>query len=148
LVLTYLGVVVAVLFMVGIVLPVLVDQIQGLINFVSAVANAPQGPTEYLKGIAQQYGLGSVFERFSDQLGNVRSQLGQAASDFLLSTREIIVSAAGFVAALVSVLTLTFFLILGSERYLGALVGLFAEPHRPLVRGLLTQSAAATSPSA
>jgi predicted PurR-regulated permease PerM len=148
LVLTYLGVVVAVLFMVGIVLPVLVDQIQVLINFVSAVANAPQGPTEYLKGIAQQYGLGSVFERFSDQLGNVRSQLGQAASDFLLSTREIIVSAAGFVAALVSVLTLTFFLILGSERYLGALVGLFAEPHRPLVRGLLTQSAAATSPSA
>jgi predicted PurR-regulated permease PerM len=143
--LTYLGVVVAVLFMVGILVPVLVDQIQGLIKFVAAVANAPEGPTEYLKGLARQYGLGWVFERFSDQLGDVRSQLGQALSNFLLSTGDVIVGAAGFVAALVTVLTLTFFLILGSERYLGALVGLFAEPHRPLVRRLLTQSAGAVT---
>jgi len=143
--LTYLGLVVALLFMVGILLPVLVDQIQGLINFAAAVAQAPEGPTEYLKGLAQQNGLGSLFERFSDQLGNVRSQLGEAARNFLLSTGDIIVSAAGFVAALVTVLTLTFFLILGSERYLDAGVQLFAEPHRPLVRRILTQSAGAVT---
>ncbi|HKH49968.1 MAG TPA: AI-2E family transporter, partial [Thermoanaerobaculia bacterium] len=53
--------------------------------------------------------------------------------------------AAGFVAALVSILTLTFFLILGSERYLNAGVQLFAEAHRPLVRRLLTQSARAVT---
>src|ERR671910_412031 len=143
--LTYLGLVVALLLMVGILLPVLVDQIQGLIHFVAAVANAPEGPTEYLKGIAQQYGMGSVFERFSDQLGDLRSQLGEAASNFLLSTGDILISAAGFVAALVTVLTLTFFLILGSERYLDAGVRLFAEPHRPLVRRLLEQSAGAVT---
>src|SRR5215216_6022923 len=51
--LTYLGVVVVLLFVVGILLPVLVDQIQGLIKFISSVANAPEGPTEYLKGLAQ-----------------------------------------------------------------------------------------------
>jgi predicted PurR-regulated permease PerM len=79
--LTYFGVVVALLFMVGILLPVLVDQIQGLIKFGAAVANAPEGPTEYLKGLAQQYQLGWVFERFSDQVGNLRSQLGEAASN-------------------------------------------------------------------
>jgi predicted PurR-regulated permease PerM len=89
--------------------------------------------------------MGSVFERFSDQLGDLRSQLGEAASNFLLSTRDILISAAGFVAALVTVLTLTFFLILGSERYLDAGVRLFAEPHRPLVRRLLEQSAAAVT---
>src|SRR5215207_6773650 len=50
--LTYLGVVVVLLFVVGILLPVLVDQIQGLIKFISSVANAPEGPTEYLKGLA------------------------------------------------------------------------------------------------
>jgi predicted PurR-regulated permease PerM len=144
-VLTYLGVVVALLFMVGILLPVLVDQIQGLIKFISSVANAPEGPTKYLKGLAQQYGLGWVFERFSDQLDTIRSQLGKAASNFLQSTGDIIVSAAGFVAALVSVLTMTFFLLLGSERYLNAGVGLFAEAHRPLVRRLLTQSAGAVT---
>src|SRR5918999_5002621 len=97
-VLTYLGVVVVLLFVVGILLPVLVDQIQGLIKFISSVANAPEGPTEYLKGLAQQYRLGWVFERFSDQLDTIRSQLGKAASNFLLSTGNIIVSAAVFVA--------------------------------------------------
>src|SRR5918998_3262483 len=136
-VLTYLGVVVVLLFVVGILLPVLVDQIQGLIKFISSVANAPEGPTEYLKGLAQQYRLGWVFERFSDQLDTIRSQLGKAASNFLLSTGNIIVSAAVFVAALVSVLTMTFFLLLGGERYLNAGVGLFPEAHRPLVRRLL-----------
>jgi predicted PurR-regulated permease PerM len=144
-VLTYLGVVVVLLFVVGILLPVLVDQIQGLIKFISSVANAPEGPTEYLKGLAQQYGVGWVFERFSDQLDTIRSQLGKAASNFLLSTGDIIVSAAVFVAALVSVLTMTFFLLLGGERYLNTGVGLFPEAHRPLVRRLLKYSAGAVS---
>ena len=144
-VLTYLGVVVALLFLVGILVPVLVAQIKGLIDFVLSVANAPEGPTEHLKGLAQQYGLGWVFERVSDQLGSLRSQLGEAARNFLLSSRDIIVSAAAFVAALVSILTMTFFLILGGERYLHAFVGLFAEAHRPLVQRLLKQSAGAVS---
>jgi predicted PurR-regulated permease PerM len=153
--LTYLGLVVALLFIVGILLPVLIDQIQGLIKFVAAVAQAPEGPTEYLKGLARQYGLGWVFERFSHQIDDIRSQLGRAASNVLLSTGDVLVGAAGFVAALATVLTLTFFLILGNERYINAGVGLFAERHRPLVRSLLKQSAgrspdtlAATSPSA
>src|SRR5215211_1577899 len=80
--LTYLGLVVALLFMVGILLPVLVDQIQGLINFAAAVAQAPEGPTEYLKGLAKQNGLGGVLERFRDQLDDIRNQLGRAASNF------------------------------------------------------------------
>ncbi len=142
--LTYLALVVALLFIVAIFLPLLVDQIQGLVKFVTTVANAPQGPTKYLEGLAKQNGLGSVFERFSDQLGNVSGQLRNSASNLLLSTGNIIVSAAGFVAALATILTLTFFLILGSERYLDAGVGLFAEAHRPLVRRL-TQSAGAVT---
>jgi predicted PurR-regulated permease PerM len=144
-VLTYLAVVVALLFMVGILVPVLVDQIQGLIKFVAAVANAPEGPTEYLRGLARQNGLGWLFERFSDQLGDLRSQLGESLRNFLLSTGNVIVSAAGFVVALVTVLTITFFLILGGERYLDTGVELFAERHRPLVRRLLTQSAGAVT---
>jgi predicted PurR-regulated permease PerM len=143
--LTYLGVVVALLFVVGIFLPVLVDQVRGLINFVAAAAQAPEGPTEYIKGIAQQYGLGGIFERYSDQLAALRDQLGQLLQNFFLSTGEIAVSAAGFVAALATVLTLTFFLLLGSERYVNAGVGLFPEAHRPLVRRLLKQSAGAIS---
>jgi predicted PurR-regulated permease PerM len=143
--LTYLGVVVALLFIVGIFLPLLVDQINGLIKFVTTAANAPEGPTEYIKGLAKQAGLGGLFERFSAQLNDLRDELGALLSNLLSSTGAIAVSAAGFIAALATVLTLTFFLLLGSERYVNAGVGLFPEAHQPLVRRLLTQSAGAIS---
>jgi predicted PurR-regulated permease PerM len=144
-VLTYLGLLVALLFVVGLLLPILVDQTNSLIEFVAAVANAPEGPTEYLKGLAQQYGLGWVFERLSEQLGDVRSQMGVAVRNVLSSTGDMVVSAAGFVTALGSILTLAFLLILGSERYINGLVGCFAEAHRPLVRRILAQSAGAVT---
>jgi predicted PurR-regulated permease PerM len=54
---------------------------------------------------------------------------------------QIAISLAGLLAALATVLTLTFFLLLGSEHYVNAGVGLFAEAHQPLVRRLLSQSA-------
>jgi predicted PurR-regulated permease PerM len=143
--LTYLGVVVALLFVVGIFLPLLVDQLNGLIKFVSAAAQAPEGPTEYIRGIAKQNGLGGLLQTFSDQLADLRKQLGELLRNLFSSTGAIAVSIAGLVAALATVLTLTFFLILGSERYVNAGVGLFPEAHRPLVRRLLEQSAGAIS---
>jgi predicted PurR-regulated permease PerM len=143
--LTYLGVLVALLLVVGIFLPVLVDQINGLTKFVSTAANAPEGPTEYIKGLAKQNGLGGFLNRFSDQLADLRKQLGGLVKNLFSSSGQIAVSAAGFVAALATVLTLTFFLLLGSERYVNAGVGLFPEAHQPLVRRLLSQSAGAIS---
>jgi predicted PurR-regulated permease PerM len=143
--LTYLGLVVALLFVVGIFLPLLIDQVNGLINFVNSAAKAPEGPTEYIRGIAKQNGLGGLFERFSDQLAQLRHQLGDLLRNLFASTGTIVVSIAGYIAALATVLTLTFFLILGSERYVNAGVGLFPEAHRPLVRRLLQQSAGAIS---
>src|SRR5215211_6902469 len=143
--LTYLGLVVALLFIVGIFLPLLVDQINGLIKFVTTAANAPEGPTEYIKGLAKQNGLGGFLQRFDAQLADLRKQLGDVVGNLFSATGQIAVSAAGFVAALVTVLTLTFFLILGSERYVDAGVGLFAERHQPLVRRILGQAAGAIS---
>src|SRR5215217_7925529 len=143
--LTYLGVLVALLLVVGIFLPVLVDQINGLIKFATTAANAPEGPTEYIKGLAKDNGLGRFFQRFSDQLHELRKQLGGLLQNLFSASGQIAVSAAGFVAALATVLTLTFFLLLGSERYVNAGVGLFPERHQPLVRRLLSQSAGAIS---
>ena len=143
--LTYLGVLVAVIFVVGIFVPVLVDQINGLTKFVTTAAQAPEGPTEYIKGLAKQNGLGGLFERFSDQLKGLRDELGALLRNLFSSTGAIAISAAGFVAALATVLTLTFFLLLGSERYVNASVGLFPEAHQPLVRRILGQSAGAIS---
>src|ERR687897_2649251 len=143
--LTYLGVLVALLLVVGIFVPVLVDQINGLIKFVTTAANAPEGPTEYIKGLAKDNGLGGLSQRFSDQLDELRKQLGGLLRNLFSSTGQLAVSAAGLVAALATVLTLTFFLLLGSERYVNAGVGLFPERHQSLVRGLLSKSAGAIS---
>src|SRR5215207_4349694 len=125
--LTYLGVLVALLLVVGIFVPVLTDQINGFIKFVTTAANAPEGPTKYIKGLAKDNGLGGLFQRFSDQLDELRKQLGGVLQNLLSSSGQIALSVAGAVAALATVLTLTFFLILGSERYVNAGVGLFPE---------------------
>jgi len=143
--LTYLGVLVALLLVVGIFLPVLVDQINGFIKFVTTAANAPEGPTEYLKGLAKDNGLGGLLQRFSDQLHELRKQLGGLLQNLLSSSGQIAVGVAGMIAALATVLTLTFFLLLGSERYVNFGVGLFPERHQPLVRRLLSRSAGAIS---
>jgi predicted PurR-regulated permease PerM len=143
--LTYLGVLVALFVVVGIFVPVLTDQINGFIKFVTTAANAPEGPTEYLKGLAKDNGLGGLFQRFSDQLDELRKQLGGVFQNLLSSSGQIAVSVAGMIAALATVLTLTFFLLLGSERYVNAGVGLFPERHQPLVRRLLSRSAGAIS---
>src|ERR687898_139740 len=138
---TYLGVLAAVVLMVGLFLPLLVDQINGLIKFVNTAAQAPQGPTEYIKGLAKQNGLGGLLQRFDAQLADLRKQLGEVLGNLFSATGQIAIGAAGFLAALATVLTLTFFLILGAERYVEAGVGLFSERHKPLVRGILGQTA-------
>jgi predicted PurR-regulated permease PerM len=143
--LTYLGLAVVLLFVAGIFLPLLVDQINGFIKFVNTAAQAPEGPTEYIKGLLKQNGLGGLVQRFDAQLADLRKQLGEVLGNLFSATGQLAISAAGFLAALATVLTLTFFLILGGERYVNATVGLFAERHRPLVRRVLEQAAGAVS---
>jgi predicted PurR-regulated permease PerM len=143
--LTYLGVLVGLLLVVGIFVPVLVDQINGFIKFVTTAANAPEGPTEYIKGLAKENGLGGIVQRFSDQLDELRKQLGGVLKNLFSSSGQLAISVAGMIAALATVLTLTFFLLLGSERYVNAGVGLFPERQQLLVRRILGQSAGAIS---
>jgi predicted PurR-regulated permease PerM len=143
--LTYLGLVVVLLLVVGIFLLLLVDQINGLTKFVTTAANAPEGPAQYIKGLAKQNGLGGLLQRFDAQLADLRKQLGEALGNLFSATGQIAISAASFVAALATVLTLTFFLILGSDRYVDAGVGLFTQRHQSLVRRILEQAAGAVS---
>jgi predicted PurR-regulated permease PerM len=143
--LTYVALIVVLLFVVGIFLPLLVDQINGFIRFVNTAAQAPEGPTQYFKGLLKQNGLGGLLQRIDVELSDLRKQLGAALGNLFSATGQIAVSAASFVAALATVLTLTFFLILGSERYVEGGVGLLAERHQPLVRRILGQAAGAIS---
>jgi predicted PurR-regulated permease PerM len=143
--LTYLGVLVVLLFVVGIFLPLLVDQINGFTKFINTAAQAPEGPTEYIRGLAKESGFGGLLQRIDVELADLRKELGEAVGNLFSATGQIAIGAAGFLAALATVLTLTFFLILGSERYVNAGVGLFAQRHQPLVRRILGQAAGAVS---
>jgi predicted PurR-regulated permease PerM len=143
--LTYLGVVVGLLLVLGIFVPVVVSEIRDLIDFIVAVTQTSGGATEYLRNLLEQLGLGSLFNTLSEQLANLPSQLGAWARTLLLSAGGLAISAATFVSALVSILTLTFFLLLGAERFVNGTIQLFAEPQRPRVRSLLQRSAGAVS---
>ena len=144
-VLTYLGLVVGLVLIAGVFVPVLIDELRKLIDFIVDVAQAPEGPAAYLRGIADQYGFGWLFDRLSGQLADLPNQLGDLAKWFLLSAGGIAISAAGFVASLVTILTLTFFMILSSERLVNGSIRLFPEAQQPLVRSILRQSAGAVS---
>jgi predicted PurR-regulated permease PerM len=142
-VLTYLGVVVALILIAGIFVPLLINEIGNLISFIVAVVQDPTGVTESLRNTLEQFGLGFLFDTLSARLADLPSQLGEWARSLLLSAGGLAVSAAGFVTALVTILTVTFFLLLNPERFVNVGLRLFAEPQRPRVRRLLAQSSGA-----
>jgi len=141
-VLSYLGVVVALLLIAGIFVPLIIQEIRDLIDFFVGVSVAG-GAEVYVRGLADQFGLGWVADRLSTQLADLPSQLGALAKSLLLSAGGIAIGAASAVASIVTILTLTFFMLLGSERLVNGAVGLAPEPHRPLVRNILRQSGGA-----
>ena len=141
-ILTYLGVVVALIAIVGVFVPVVIQEIRGLIDFIVGVSQAG-GLQPYLKGVADQYGLGWVINSLGSQLSDLPSKLGDLAKSFLLYVGPIALGTADLAVALVSILTLTFFMLLGSERLVNGAVRLFPEPQQPLVRDILGQSGGA-----
>lgn len=140
--LTYLGVVVALIAIVGVFIPVVIQELRDLIDFIVGVGQAG-GLEPYLKGAADQYGLGWVIDRLSAQTSDLPSKLGDLAKSFLLYVGPIAMDAADLAVAVVSILTLTFFMLLGSEHLVNGAVGLFPERQRPLIRGILGQSGGA-----
>src|SRR5215212_5150083 len=144
-VLTYLGVLVGLLLIVGIFVPVVVRGIRDLIDFVVAVIQNPAGVTEYFRTTLEQFGLGFLFDTLSERLAELPSQLGAWAKTLLLSAGGLAISAATFVSALVTILTVAFFLLLNPEGFMNGGLRVFAEPQRPRVRRILRQSAGAVS---
>jgi hypothetical protein len=70
---------------VGIFVPLLVNELRDLINFVVTGFQDPRGLTEYLRDILDQFRLGWLVDTLSNQLADVPSQLGTSAKSLLLS---------------------------------------------------------------
>ena len=70
----------ALIVIVGIFVPVVIGEILELIYFIVTVVQSPGEVKEYLRGVADQYGLGWLFSAVSAQLAELPSQLGALAA--------------------------------------------------------------------
>jgi predicted PurR-regulated permease PerM len=143
--LVYVGLLVAVVGPATLALPLLVTQIQALIDFVTGLSQNQGGVIGSLEDLANRYGLGGLTNALGEQLSDLTERLAGLAESFLLSAGGLLVGVADFVVALIAILVIAFFLLLDGERFLVAGLRLFDEPQRPRVRRIFSRSARAVS---
>jgi predicted PurR-regulated permease PerM len=142
---TYLGLLLGVMGIGVLVVPLLISQIEALVNFGIAVSRDPEQWLGYLRDSADQFSLGWLFDAVVTQLQGVPAQFGRWTESFLLSTGGFLISAAGFVAGLITILVVSFFLLLEGERFVKLGLQLFPKPQQPRLQRILTQGAEAVS---
>jgi predicted PurR-regulated permease PerM len=123
----------------SLIVPPLIDQVEGLVGFATDLTSRPGGLEQGLRDLAGRFGLGAFVETLRAQLSTLPSRLGAAAGPLLAITRGIVSS----VTATISILLLTFFLLLDSEHFINAGLALLNPAQRPRLRRLLGESAGA-----
>ena len=136
-VLAYLVLILVFIGLGALVVPPLVDQVQALVAAVTERARAPGGLDQAVDELANRYGVGGYVDALREQAQELPGQLSVAAGPLLTVTRGIF----GSVTALVSILLLTFFLLLDNDRFIAVGLNLFNPAQRPRLRRLLSQSA-------
>ncbi len=137
--LVYLVLLAVIAAIAALVVPPLVDQVQGLAAFATDLTRRPGGLEQWLRDQTGRFGLASYVDTVSAQLSTLPSRLGAAAGPLLTITRGIVSS----ITATISILLLTFFLLLDSGRFINAGLALFNPAQRPRLRRLLGESAGA-----
>ncbi len=123
----------------ALIAPPLVDQLDGLVSFATDLSRQPGGIEHGLRDLTTRFGLADYFDAIRAQISTLPSRLGAAAGPLLAVTRGVV----GSVTATISILLLTFFLLLDSDRFVNAGLALFNPAQRPRLRRLLGQSAGA-----
>lgn len=134
--------VVALLLFIGLgvlVLPPVVDQVQGLVSYVIDLFQQPGGINKAIQDLADRYGLGGYLATLRDQVQSLPVGVSNVTKPLLAVTKGVV----GSVTALISILLLTFFLLLDGERFVESGLRLFAAAQRPRMRRLLAQSSKA-----
>ncbi|HEX8034505.1 MAG TPA: AI-2E family transporter [Ktedonobacterales bacterium] len=137
--LVYLAFVLVVIGLGALVVPPLVVQVQALIDAVVGVFQRPGGLERTVQDLANRYGLGAYLSTLRDQAKALPGSLNAAAGPLLAVTRGII----GSITALLSILLLTFFLLLDGAHFVEVGLRLFPTRQRPLLRRVLGRSATA-----
>lgn len=123
----------------ALVLPPLVDQVQGLVAYVIDLFQQPGGINKAIQDRADRYGLGGYLATLRDQVQSLPVGVSNVTKPLLAVTKSVVSS----ITALLSILLLTFFLLLDGERFVEGGLHLFATAQRPRMRRLLAQSSKA-----
>jgi predicted PurR-regulated permease PerM len=132
------------LFFVGVgalVVPPLVEQGQALTDYVINLYNQREGLIVQVRDLAAQYGLTEQLDSLQSQLSNLLSRLSAAALPLLSMASGVISS----IYASITILLLSFFLLLDGERFVNAGLAFFPAIERPRLRRLVDQAAGAVS---
>jgi predicted PurR-regulated permease PerM len=146
-VLVYLALLFLVVGTTALLLPPLISRGQALVTFVIDLVRDPPGgtPQAALQDLADSYGLGGYLNDYldtlRDQIGSLPERLSAAVAPLVSVTRSII----GGVVSLISVLLLTFFLLLDGRRFVETGLLLVKPSRQPRIRRLLDRSAQAVS---
>lgn len=137
--LVYLGLVLVIAGLSALVFPPLVQQVRELTDYVIGLFQQPGGVNGAIEDLANQYGLGSYVNTLRDQVQGLPGQLSSVTGPLLTVTRGVVSS----ITAFVSILLLTFFLLLDGKQFVEAGLNLFAANQRPRLRRILGESAKA-----
>ncbi len=123
------------------VVPPLVEQVDALVEFATELSQQPGGAEEGLRNLAERFGVGQFYDTLREQASTLPSRLGNATGPLLAFTTGVV----GSITAFLSILLITFFLLLDGRRFVEAGLLLFAAPQRPRLRRVLEESAGAIS---
>lgn len=125
----------------ALIVPPLVSQVGQLTKFVQQAISHPQGISEAVQNFASQYGLGGLVDKLRSQASSLPSKLTGAVGPLLTVTKGLVSS----ITAFVSILLLTFFLLLDGHRFLRAGLSILSERRRPGIERVLRQSGEAVN---
>jgi predicted PurR-regulated permease PerM len=125
----------------ALIVPPLVEQGRALADYVVNLYNQRDGLIVQVRDLAARYGLSEQLTSLQSQLSTLPARLSAAAVPLLSMATGVI----GSVYATITILLLSFFLLLDGERFANAGLSLFPATERPRLRRLLDQSAGAVS---
>jgi predicted PurR-regulated permease PerM len=137
--LVYLALLLALAGLGALVIPPLVTQISEFVYTLVQLARQPGGVEQAIQQFADRFGLGDYVQGLLEQAAALPAQLSSAAGPLLALTRGVI----GSVTAFVSILLITFFLLLDGERFVDTGINLLRAESRPRARRILVRASRA-----
>jgi predicted PurR-regulated permease PerM len=137
--LIFLALLLALVGLSALMFPPLVVQVRGFVDTLVHLARQPGGAEQALRQFADRFGLGGFVDSLREQLAALPGRLSGAAGPLLALASGII----GSITALLSILLITFFLLLDGQRFVEEGLNLIPQAHRPRLQRILSQSARA-----